>query len=108
MDDLAITLPEDAHRIEQLQKKLEEYRARLRKYVQEHDLARDYATECKLRILDQLLKQKIVRLSELEHEYSENDPKALPYVYNAFVVIQDYALTGGQNVDLDKGTGLPK
>jgi len=108
MEDLTIVLPEDPARVNQLKKKLEEYRSRLREYVEKHDLTRNFDTECKMRILDELLKNKIVRLSELEHDYSANDPRALPYVYNAFAVIQDYALTGGQNVDLSRGTGLPK
>ena len=107
MGGLTIHLPEDPERITRLQKKLEEYRARMKSHVKERDLVRDYDTECKITILDNLLKNKVVALKDLEEEFAANDPQAAPYLYNAFAVIQDYVLTGGANLSPDRGTGLP-
>jgi hypothetical protein len=104
---LEIRLPTDAKLITRLELKLEEYRARMREHVAQREMNRHYDTECKIKILSELLKNKIVRLNDLEAEYAAEDPQAAPYIYNAFMVIEDYVKTGGANLSRGLGTGLP-
>jgi len=107
MELLEIKLPDDPQHIERLERKLEEYRARMREHVEKHENERHYDTECKIKILSELLKNKVVKMKELEEEYAAEDPQAAPYIYNAFAVIEDYVKTKGANLSSDLGTGLP-
>ena len=112
-------LPEDQKCVEQLKLKLEEYKKRAALHRNEvgrdkanmaytaPEIVLDYDTSCKIEVLSELLKSGHASLDELRSKYSLDDPR-VPYLQNAFEVIEDYVKTGGVNVDPRTGTGLPE
>jgi len=100
-----IRLPDDETRVEQLKRKLAEYKERLRKHPfrapeQQMD------TICKIAILERLLEKKEASTWELSRELAKQYGSGFSgdWFNNACTVISDYCQTGGAHVR--GGTGL--
>lgn len=98
-----ITLPDDHPRKEQLERKLEEYRGRLKPSESPES---QMLTICQISILEKLLGNNEVITSDLSQELIKEYGELfnLTLFNNACNVIIDYCNTGGQNVW--GGTGL--
>ena len=103
-----LKLPDDINIINALQNKLAEYKARLRAEMQADpykapELFVD--TNYKIAVLERLLTTGEVSKAALAQELHKRDGFLDEQVFNnAFLVIEDYAKTGGRGVT--GGTGL--
>lgn len=99
-----LVLPEDKVRVEQLRKKLEEYKQRADPY-RAPEL--QMGTVCKIAVLERLLQDTTVDTWQLSLEMEETYGSGFdPWKFGtACGVIADYCNTGGQ--DVIGGTGLP-
>lgn len=98
-----IKLPKDKELVKNLQKKLKEYKKRLKEKFS--DLYRIDAI-CKIAVLEPLLQNGIVDTKNLLAELKRGTPGFEPgdRLDNAYAVIKDYCETGGMNNH--GGTGL--
>lgn len=98
----SILLPTTPERVDQLQKKLEEYKSRV------NDSARELNSQVDARhkafVLERLLKEKKIVVSTLMEKIKRESWFNNEDLENALAVISDYCKTGGRNIA--GGTGL--
>lgn len=94
---LTITLPQDLVRVEQLRYKLQEYLKRL-------ELNENIYDKNKVEVLSLLLEKGQVTYEEVAPKLTRVPGER--GIIDAFLVIEDYCLTGGKNII--GGTGLPE
>jgi len=94
-------LPSNKKLLEQLQRKLEEYKNRLDPYKHPVLLSDPY---CKIAVLERLLKRGKIIPSKIREEIKNESWFTAERFYAACWVIDDYCQTGGQNTR--GGTGL--
>ncbi len=99
-----LVLPEDKVRVEQLRKKLQEYKQRIKPYCAPE---LQMGAVCKIAVLERLLRDMVVDTwqlcLEMEETYGSGFDSEKFGV--ACGVIEDYCNTGGKNST--GGTGLP-
>lgn len=98
---LNITLPDNSAHIEQLRKKLYEYRGRIKRHRRTSTCHKEFILA---RLLENIavdtLQLREIMIGEFGSSFSQDEFE------NACIVIEDYCATGGLNVE--GGTGLPE
>lgn len=98
-----IVLPDDPVKVEQLKRKLQEYRNRLKKKLSP---ATRQNTKNKVAIVERLLKEGIINFNEILTIRRKDKKFISEYnLRDAFIVINCYVLHNGAHVY--DGTGLP-
>ncbi|KKQ51618.1 MAG: hypothetical protein US70_C0015G0014 [Parcubacteria group bacterium GW2011_GWD2_38_11] len=98
---LNITLPNDQARIEQLRKRLYEYRERINEHGRTSTRHKEFIlTHLLENITINMLQLREIMIGEFGCSFSQEEFE------NACEVIEDYCATGGYHVE--GGTGLPR
>jgi hypothetical protein len=97
--EITIDLPKDAGQVEKLKLKLAEYRERLERMLAENPQADEEAladTRYKIALLANLLEKGSINTADIARDLAELYSSVYRAKFNsAIVVINDYAITGG-------------